>query len=47
MFMKRISALFTNARARSTQDAWLAQSSSIEDLERRQREILRARFCGW
>lgn len=47
MLMKRISALFATGRARSTQDAWLAQSGSLAELERRQREILRARFAGW
>lgn len=47
MFMKRISALFANARTRTTQNAWLAESGSLAELERRQREILRARFSGW
>lgn len=47
MPMKRITSLFTTARARSTQEAWLAQSGSLAELERRQREILRARFSGW
>lgn len=48
MFMKRISTLFTSTMARRpAHEDWLARSGTIAELERRQREILRARFSGW